>query len=171
MRVGRTILLMLALLLVQVALMPHLRLLGVVPDLGLVLAVAVAYRHGPEAGALVGFFAGLGFDLFLETPLGLSALSYALAAYVVGVFQAGLLRDPRFLPPFLGGLAGLGGGLTFAAIGVLAGAEGLNHPRTIVVVALAAVYDAVLAPFVFWLVGRLRRRDSDTATGWANLGT
>ena len=66
----------------------HLRILGVVPDLGLVLAVAIAYRSGPEAGALTGFAAGLCYDLFLETPLGLSALSYALTAYAVGLLQA-----------------------------------------------------------------------------------
>ena len=30
--------------------------------------------RGPEAGAIVGFVAGFGFDLFLETPLGLDAL-------------------------------------------------------------------------------------------------
>ena len=70
---------------VQVALFPHVRLAGRVPDLGLVLAVAVAFDHGPEAGAIVGFLAGLGFDLFLATPLGLTALAYALTAYAVGV--------------------------------------------------------------------------------------
>ena len=70
---------------VQVTVFPHLRIFGVVPDLGLVLAVAVAYRLGPEAGALTGFAAGLGYDLFLETPLALSALSYALTAYAIGV--------------------------------------------------------------------------------------
>ena len=53
---------------------------GRVPDLGLVVAVAVAFDHGPEAGAFVGFLAGLGFDLFVETPLGLAALAYALTA-------------------------------------------------------------------------------------------
>ena len=73
---------------------PHLRIFGVVPDLGLVLAVAVAYRSRPEAGALVGFVAGLGYDLFLETPLGLSALSYALDRVRVGVLAGGMLRSP-----------------------------------------------------------------------------
>jgi len=71
MRAGRLTALITLTVVVQVVLFPHLRLAGRVPDLGLVLAVAVAFDHGPEAGALVGFLAGLGFDLFLETPLGL----------------------------------------------------------------------------------------------------
>ena len=102
MRVGRVALLLVMTVIVQVALFPHLRLAGRVPDLGLVVAVAVAFDHGPEAGAIVGFLAGLGFDLFLETPLGLTALAYALTAYAVGVLQGGVLRTPRWFTPVIG---------------------------------------------------------------------
>src|SRR3954465_14351905 len=114
---------LLLLVVLQVALFPHLRLLGAVPDLGLLLAVAIAFRDGPEAGLVVGFFAGLAFDLFLETPTGLSALAYALTAYAVGLLQSGVLRAPRFVPIFLGGLAGLVSGFAFVAIGVVVGAD------------------------------------------------
>lgn len=141
----------------QVALFPSLRLLGTVPDLGLLLAVAVAYRDEPETAALVGFAAGFGYDLFLATPAGLSALAYALTGYGVGVLQGGLLRSPRWVAPFLGGLGGLAGGLVFAGMGVLAGSEALSDWRTLSVVARAAAYDALLAPFVFAAAGRLLR--------------
>ena len=104
---------------------PHLRILGVVPDLGLVLAVAIAYRSGPEAGALTGFAAGLCYDIFLETPLGLSALSYALTAYAIGVLAGGMLRSPRWIPPVLGAAGGLIGGLCFVGIGGLVGVPGM----------------------------------------------
>ena len=36
-------------------------------------------------------------DLFLETPLGLSALAYALTAFTVGVLQGGVLRDAEMV--------------------------------------------------------------------------
>ena len=98
---------------VQVTVFTHLRILGVVPDLGLVLAVAIAYRSGPEAGALTGFAAGLCYDIFLETPLGLSALSYALTGYAIGLLAGGMLRSPRWIPPVLGAAGGLIGGLCF----------------------------------------------------------
>ena len=104
MRSWRLALVVVLVVIVQVTVMPHLRILGVVPDLGLVLAVAVVYRDGAEAGAITGFAAGLGYDLFLATPLGLSALVYALTAYAVGVLQTGMLRSPRWIPPLLGGL-------------------------------------------------------------------
>jgi rod shape-determining protein MreD len=156
------------LVIVQVSVFPHVRLLDAVPDLGLLLALAVAYRDGPEAGLVVGFFAGLLFDLFLETPTGLGALSYALTAYAVGVLQAGVLRAPRFVAVFLGGLGGLVAGTGFVAIGVLVGADVGFTTQTFAVIAAAALYDAVLAPLVFALVNRVLGREPEPiTTGWA----
>src|SRR5207237_4680287 len=105
---------------------PHLRLFGVVPDLGLIVALAVGYQEGPEAGAIVGFVAGFGFDLFLETPLGLDALTYAIVGYAIGVLESGLFRSPRWLPSFLGAAGGLAGGLLFIGIGVLVGGSAME---------------------------------------------
>jgi rod shape-determining protein MreD len=170
MRSWRLALVVVLVVIVQVTLMPHLRILGVVPDLGLVLAVAVAYRDGAEAGAITGFAAGLGYDLFLATPLGLSALVYALTAYAVGVLQTGMLRSPRWIPPLLGGLAGLAGGLAFIGIGGLAGVPGMWTTHALTVVGLAAIYDAAVAPLMFLLVNAVSRRDRDRSGAWSVRG-
>jgi len=165
-RVGRTAVVVVLLVVMQVTVFPHLRFFGVVPDLGLVFAIAVAYYHGPEAGALVGFACGLLYDLFLETPLAMAALAYALTAYAVGLLQAGLLRAPRGISVLLGGVGGLAGGLVFIAIGGLAGVSGMWTAHALEVVALSAVYDALLAPAVFWLVRQLGSPERDQAQRW-----
>jgi rod shape-determining protein MreD len=139
---------------VQVAVMPHLRLLGVVPDLGLILAIAVAYHEDAETAAVVGFVTGVGFDLFLRTPVGASALAYSVTGYLTGVVQAGLIRSSRWLPLVLGALGGLVGGLMFVGIAILAGTDALISGRTLEVVARSAVYDAVVAVVLFPLVER-----------------
>jgi rod shape-determining protein MreD len=166
MRTWRVVALIALTVVVQVVLLPHVRLAGRVPDLGLVLAVAIAFDHGPEQGAIVGFVAGLGFDLFLSTPIGLTALSYALTAYVVGVLQGGMLRAPRWFTPVIGFLAGLGGGLLFVGIGLLAGVDGVHGNRAFATVVIAAIYDGLLAPFVFILVGALLDDPRERGTGW-----
>jgi rod shape-determining protein MreD len=166
MRALRVAALIVTLLVVQVAVFPHLRLLDAVPDLGLLLALAVAYREGPEAGLVTGFVAGLGYDLFVETPTGLSALSYSLTAYAVGVLQAGVLRAPRFVAPFLGAVGGLVSGVAFVVIGVLVGADVGFTYRTMSLIGAAALYDAVLAPPVFWLTGRVMGRAPEPAPAW-----
>ncbi|MGH8978953.1 MAG: rod shape-determining protein MreD [Acidimicrobiia bacterium] len=151
----------------QVAVFTHLRIFGVVPDLGLVLAVAVAYRAGPEAGALTGFAAGLLYDLFLETPLALSALSYALTGYVIGLLVSGLMRSPRWIAPALGAAGGVLGGLCFIGIGGLVGVPGMWTAHALVVVLVSSAYDALIAPFVFALVKRLSREGTTVTSTWS----
>ena len=151
---------------VQVAVMPHLRLLGVVPDLGLVLTIAVAYHDDAETAAIVGFVTGLGFDLFLRTPVGASALAYSVTGYLTGMVQAGLIRSSRWLPLALGALGGLVGGLLFVGIAILAGADALQGSGTFETVVRAAVYDALVAPVVFPLVGRFVKTRVAPPTTW-----
>ncbi|MGZ4691373.1 MAG: rod shape-determining protein MreD [Acidimicrobiia bacterium] len=151
-RFVRLTLLLIAIVLVQTTILPYLRVAGVVADLGLVATVAVAYREGPETGAIFGFAAGLSMDLFLQTPLGLSALAYALTGYFIGILQGALLRSAWWVAPVLGGLGGILGGLLFIGIGALVGQEQLFALRSLRVVLLAGVYDALVAPVMFPIV-------------------
>ena len=133
----------------QTALFGDARVLGVAPDVGLVLTIAVAYRAGAVTGVIFGFASGLAGDTFLQTPFGVSALSYAVIGYVVGVLETGIARPPRWIAPLLGGVAGLAGTTLFVAVAVAAGQDHLLALRTLRILALAAVYDAVLAIVVF----------------------
>jgi len=166
-RVARLGALVATIVVIQVAVMPHLRLFGVVPDLGLLVALAVGYQEGPEAGALVGFVAGFGFDLFLETPLGLDALTYAIVGYGIGVVESGLFRSPRWLPSFLALAGGLAGGLLFIGLGVLVGVDAVKGTQGVVTITYAAFYDALLAPFVFFLVRRVLGANDRVRDAWS----
>lgn len=167
MRTVRLLLFIAVVVIVQVTVFPHLRIFGVVPDLGLLVAIAVGYREGPELGAFAGFVAGLGYDLFLETPLGFCALTYALVGYATGTLQAGMLRSPRWLPPILGAIGGLVGGLVLVTIGVLVGVEAVKGTHGVVTICLAAAYDAVLAPLVFYLVAKVLPERREAGTTWS----
>lgn len=140
-----------------------LRIFGVVPDLLLVLTIAFAYSMGPERGAAFGFIAGLSIDLFLSTPMGLSALSFAVVGYGVGVVGSGLVRTSRWTAPIMGGLGGLAGGFLFVCIGALAGQDHLVALRSVKVVLLASAYDALLA-FVAFPIVRWATRDQRAPT-------
>jgi hypothetical protein len=76
--------LLLSLLAAHAALVPHLAVWEVAPDLPLVGVAAVAVGRGPRAGAAFGFAAGLGADLFLATPVGTSALAYTVVGQLLG---------------------------------------------------------------------------------------
>jgi len=135
-----------------------LRVFGVMPDVGLVLTVAIAYQQGPERGAAFGFAAGLAIDLFLDTPVGLSALSFALVGYGVGIVQSGMVRPSRWIVPAMGLLGGIAGGALFVCVGALAGQDQLLALRSVKVILIAGVYDALLA-FVAFPIARWATRE------------
>jgi rod shape-determining protein MreD len=166
----RLALLVALVVLLQVAVFPHLRLGGAVPDVGLVLVGAVAAREGPETGAVLGFFTGLCVDLFLETPLGLSALAFALTGAAIGIAQAGLLRPGRWLGPLVGALAGAFGNLVFVGVGILIGQDQLRTVHAMQMVGFAVLYDAILGPFLFPLATWATRESLTSAGGATRSG-
>ena len=147
-----------AVVITQVALFPQLRIAGVVPDLGLLFALAIAWYDGSETGALFGFAVGCTYDLFLTTPLGMSGLAYAVCAWLVGLARGTIARRSRLLAAGIGLAGGMVSGTLFVAASILAGADQLQRPAVIGVILKAACYDAVLAPAMFGLVTLLRGR-------------
>ncbi len=152
-------LLLVLLVVLQTSVFPHLRIAGVVPELGLVAAVAISVHYGPEIGASFGFVAGLASDLFLQTPLGLSALAFALTAYVAGVLQNRLMRPAWWVAPVLAAAAGVLAGLFFVGIGALVGQDQLFVLHSIRTILLAAVYDGIVAVVLFPLAIAAARPD------------
>jgi len=148
--------------LLQTTLFTHLRIEGVGPEVGLVCALAVAYEEGADTGALFGFLMGLAMDLFSPTPLGLLAMTYAITAYAVGVFQAGIVRSSPWIAPILGGVGGLFGGLVFISVGALVGESGFLSMASIKTVLIAALFDALIAPALFPVVRWAAREPGDS---------
>jgi len=163
----RIALLIVVIVVLQTTLFSRLRIAGVAPELGLLIAVAIAYREGPVVGAVVGFVTGLAMDCFLATPFGLSALAFALTGYTVGVAQGGILRSSHLAAPLVGGLGSLAGGLIFAGLAVLAGQEQLVEWRTLLVVVIAASFNALLSYAVFPVAQWAARPPAPAGRHWA----
>src|ERR1700684_1460887 len=89
----RVALVILVVLMVQQTVMVALRVGGAHPDLLWLLPISAALLDGPETGAIVGFWAGLAFDLVLPTPFGLSALVGCVLGFATGSLAAPV--DPR----------------------------------------------------------------------------
>ena len=169
-RIARLGLLLVLLVVLQTSLVPHLRVAGVVPDLGLVAAVALAVRFGPELGAAFGFAAGLAADLFLQTPLGLSAFAWGATAFLVGISQARLARPTWWLRPAIAFLAGVLAGVLFVGLGALVGQSQLWALRSIRTILLSAAYDGVVAVVVFPLAVAVAHPDPRGGTAFGASG-
>lgn len=132
-------------LVLHTSVFPQLRVAEVRPDLMLLLAVLGGLSAGPQVGAVFGFACGLAVDLLLQTPLGLSALTFSLIGYGVGTFQGVLLRSALWLTPAVAAAASAIGILAFALVGAVLGQSHLVNATTLTVMAVVAVLNAVLA--------------------------
>lgn len=108
-------------LVVQLAVLARLHVLGVTPDLMLLLAVTGGIVGGPVRGAILGFAAGIAIDVFLRTPLGQSALVFSIVGYSVGVLFTGVLTPTWYLPLLTASVGSGAGAVLFAVVGAMLG--------------------------------------------------
>lgn len=155
----RSALIIVLVLTIQLGFAPGLELFGVQADLLLLVAIAGGIAAGPDRGAAIGFAAGLSYDLFLQTPFGLSALTYAIVAYLVGGLQDSVLRAAWWIPVLTATAASVLGVILYGVIGTVLGEEliGLELVRVALFVGLL---NTIAAPLVIrgmrWATGSTR---------------
>lgn len=149
----RVALVIFVVLMVQQTIMVALRVGGVHPDLLWLLPITAALADGPETGGIVGFWAGLAFDLVLPTPFGLSALVGCLLGYAVGSLTSAV--DPRtaWLKPVAALTGSVAADMLFAVLGGI-----LGQPQMVQIDFVALFLMISVSSVVFVLpVSRLMR--------------
>ena len=152
----RTSLVIVIALTVQLGIAPSLGLFGVQGDLLLLVAIAAGIATGPDRGAAIAFAAGLAYDLMLQTPFGLSALTYAIVAYLVGGLQDSVLRAAWWIPVATATAASVVGVILYGVFGTVLGDDliAVSLLRVAVVVgALNTVAAPVVVKAMRWATG------------------
>jgi rod shape-determining protein MreD len=154
---GTALLLLLLLAAVlQVSFFGFFTLDGVVPNLVLLVVVAVAIARGPDVAAPLGFLGGLVLDLAppADHVAGRWALALMLAAYVAGRVRQDARRS-TVVALVTVAAASFVATSVFALSGMALGDTGVDPAAALRVVAVSVGYDLLLAPFVLPLVLRL----------------
>ncbi len=133
-------------LVVQLTVFVDVRIAGVAPELLALIAVIAGFFVGPERGPVIAFAAGLLWDVYLPTPLGVSAITFAVVAFAVGSLNEGLFHDTRGQLIAVAGLASAASVVGYALLGSIVGESGLIGVQMLVVAMLVGVINAVLAP-------------------------
>ncbi|HEX5367391.1 MAG TPA: rod shape-determining protein MreD [Acidimicrobiales bacterium] len=120
---ARAALVVAAAILLQITLVSDLRIAGAVGDVALVVVVAAGITGGPDRGVAYGFAVGLAFDLVVDSPFGLTVLTYALVGYGTGLASAALQRTGGWLPVAVAGVAGVVHTALFTGLGNLVGVD------------------------------------------------
>ncbi len=150
--VFRLVLVTLGLLLLQTTIVLSVRIYGVHPDLVWLMAITAALLDGPETGAIVGFWAGLAFDLVLPTPLGLSALVGCILGYSVGMATGSLDRRAGWLAPVAAAFGAAAADMLFAVLGGIFGQQQMVQINFLAVALVVGLSSALLVTPVNWLM-------------------
>ena len=130
----------------QRGLFSQLRIGGVTADVFLLLAVVGGLVAGPDRGAIMGFLSGLTLDLLLQSPLGLTALTYCVVGFVSGRYQLSVTRSSRarlMLSTGVGSAMGYG---MLVVVGWVLGQHNMLTDRLPGVLLVVGTANALLAP-------------------------
>jgi rod shape-determining protein MreD len=138
-----------------------LPILGIGPDLAVLVVAGFAMGERPRVAATAGFSVGLLRDLLLTTPRGLSALSYAVVGYLVAQ-----LPVPRGVGQVVGVFAGctlLSQALYGLGAVFLSGpVDASPVPRMLLI---TTVYNVLLSPLLLPLLNRVVKVDGRSRVG------
>ena len=144
-------------LVVQVTVFADVRISGVAPELLVLLAVMLGYWAGPQRGPTAAFVIGLLWDVYLPTPLGLSAIVFAMVAFAIGTGGAELFRDSKLQLAAIAGIGTFGAVAGYALLGEVMGQRGLVDMEMLRVAMIAGLINSLLAPLtkplVTWALG------------------
>ena len=151
--------LVLAVVVLQIAVVTQITVLDANADLLPLVALSVGLLAGPIAGATVGFLLGLVADMALLQTLGVTSLLLIGVGYLAGRYRE--LRDATHkLVPVIGGVvATLGVRACFSLVQFLLGVDSSVSPLVIREALVGAVLNGLLAIPVFAAVRALLRPD------------
>ena len=142
----------------QAAVLPALGVGQVRPDLTLTLLLVWSAARGVGEGILWVFGLGLLLDLLALDPLGTNGLALLPVALLGGPARRRLFQSGLVFPILLAVVATVMHGLALALLRAALGAGAEPVGATLRVVALQALFNAVLVPPCYLVAGWLDRR-------------
>jgi rod shape-determining protein MreD len=146
--------------LLQLTIVPYLRIGDAQPDLVLVVVVTATTAGTVEAGLISAFFGGLMIDLLAPRPLGMTAFTLLVSVGIAAVL-ARLLDRARYLVPSIAVFTAsvVSSGLFLFLYGALREPIPVSDPIRAIVP--DAIYTTALATIVGPLAVAIRQRAAD----------
>jgi rod shape-determining protein MreD len=145
----------------QTTVLTRATLLGVIPQVLLVVILSLAFTDGERVGVVAGFFGGLLIDLRLEDPsalMGLTALIYTIVGYGVGSVRRFTTSESVWMPVFVVAIASAIIEASYAGLSIILGQQWVSLAFTAKAAGLVVLYNTLLTPFIFPVVRRVAER-------------
>lgn len=135
-------------------------ILGVIPQLVLVVVLCLAFTDGERVGLVAGFFGGMLQDLQLPdgSIVGMYALIYTLVGYTVGVMREYTPAESVWTPVITVGIASAVVEFGYAGLAIILGQQWVGLSITARVIGLIVLYNTLLTPLVYPVVRKVAAR-------------
>jgi rod shape-determining protein MreD len=130
----------------QSTILGKIAILGVRPDLALIVLVFVALRRGSMTAQVSGFAAGIVEDLVSASPVGFHMLLRTLIGFLYGIFSGNVFVDPLLMPIVLSIAATIIKGIISGLVSLLFGLQGSGFMYFAGRLWIEAGYNALAAP-------------------------
>lgn len=131
---------------------------GIAPDFILIILSIGAFILGPMPGQILGFLVGLVVDIISGELLGISAFTYTVIGYGVGVLGSKIYRSNILISIILLFFATLAKALILSMLGTIFLKAGYFGYFSQGRVFLEAVMNSLLTPPFFFIITRIERR-------------
>ncbi|HIC88603.1 MAG TPA: rod shape-determining protein MreD, partial [Anaerolineae bacterium] len=152
--------------LMQVTFAPLLAVLGVKPDLMLLVVVAWALLRGGDEGVIWAFVGGLWLDLFSGGPFGVNALALLAVSILAGWSELTVFQAYILLPVVVATLATGVYGLILLFLLRILGQPVVWSESIMRVILPSMVLNALFMPLVFWTIRKLHQLAGRDQMDW-----
>lgn len=143
-------------LLIQLTLINSITILGLKPDLIMVVVVVFSLLKGEKEGTISGFASGLLQDIFSTSLLGINALAKTVIGFTCGILKEKIFYEHiLFLIPVITFIASF---MQSILIFLLLRAFGIEYGLAWSIKQIAipeALYSSLLSPFIFLAINKL----------------
>ena len=166
MNIYATILLLIATVIIQTTAMPHLTIMGVKPDLMLLMVISWSLLRGAQEGVIWALVGGMGLDLLSGAPFGTSTVALVALSLLAGVGELSVFRTHIALPLIATLIATLAYDLFFLLLLHMQGCSIAWADSLIKVVLPSTLFNVLLAPFVYKALYWLHRKTGREEMAW-----
>ena len=146
--------------------MPHLTIMGVKPDLMLLMVISWSLLRGAQEGVIWALVGGIGLDLLSGAPFGTSTVALVTLSLVAGLGELSVFRTHIALPLIATLIATLAYDLFFLLLLHMQGCSIAWADSLIKVVLPSTLFNVLLAPFVYKALYWLDRKTGREEMAW-----
>lgn len=143
-------------LVIQLTLINSVTILGIKPDLILIVVVVFSLLKGAKEGTISGFTSGLLQDIFSVGILGINALAKTVIGFICGIIKEKIFHEHiLFIIPVITFISSFIQSILIFLLLRAFGTE-YNLAWSLKQVALPeALYSSLLSPFIFLMINKL----------------